>query len=729
MKGTAEHRCPSSVLLLAALLVISAAAWAADSSPVVQAQRVDPEQLPRIDGRLDDAAWQTAVWFDDFVQSVPDVGQPATEPSAVAFLFDDRHVYVAVRCDDSAPALIRAQKLRHRDEPQTDDHVEIIFDTYQDQIRGTVFIVNPLGAKEEGLVHGYQRYTWDWNEVWHVATEVTEGGWQAEFRIPLRVLRYRAAREQQWGINVKRVVRRTQEESYLAMVPPPYDISSLNFAGTLTGLELGQRQRNLQLIPYVLAGGLEEVDLTTGEPDSRTIGEVGLDLKYSITSDLTLDATTNTDFAQVESDDEQVNLTRFSLFFPEKREFFLENADLFTFGGFSAPPGHAPELTPFFSRRIGLYEGATVPIDAGVRVTGKMGRQDVGLLSIGTSAVQERDLDSAWYNVARVRRDLGGRSYVGGILTDSRRGDFRSTTAGVDGSWFITRDLSLFGDVLVVDDNVSSDALLATSIALDLTTDPWGFIFALREVDEGFDPDLGFVLRDGYRKKQGSLRYSFRPGRWGVRRVSIRPNGNSYDSLVHDVTESSELQLDLEIELESGDDVEIRAGREFERLFEDFELDDELVFAAGDYTFDSVRLSYSGDESRRWGCDASVTLGEFYDGDRSFFEGDLWFVISRHFRVAGGYATYDISTGHGSIDWQLWSFRIGYTHSSTLSASAFVQYNSSTDTTVLNLRLRKILRNDSDLFIVFNQRQFEDNALGDLSERDAAVKISYRFFL
>jgi hypothetical protein len=729
MMALAEHRSQSRMLIVVALLVASAMVWAAEPTPVVECRRVDTDQAPKIDGLLDEPAWQTAAWFNEFVQSVPDVGQPAAEPSAVAFLLDDRNIYVAVRCDDSAPELIRAQKLRHRDEPQTDDHIEIIFDTYRDQIRGTLFIVNPLGAKEEALVNGYQRYTWDWNEVWQVRTLVTDRGWQAEFRIPLRVLRYRAAREQQWGINVKRVVRRTQEESYLAMAPPPYDISSLNFAATLTGLELGERQRNLQLIPYLLAGTLQEVSLTTGEPNSRTIAEVGLDVKYSITSDLTLDATSNTDFAQVESDDEQVNLTRFSLFYPEKREFFLENADLFTFGGFSAPPGHAPDVTPFFSRRIGLYEGTTVPIDAGVRLTGKAGRQDVGLLSIGTAGIDGLDLASAWYNVARIRRDLGGRSYVGGILTDSRRGGFRSTTAGLDGSWFITRDLSLFGDVLAVDDNASDDALLATSIALDLTTDPWGFIFALREVDEGFEPDLGFVRRDGYRNKQGSLRYSFRPERWGVRRVSIRPNGNSYDSLVHDLTESSEVQLNVEIELETGDDVEFLASREFERLFDDFELDDELVFAAGDYTFDSVQLSYSGDESRRWGCDASVTVGEFYDGDRSFIEGGLWFVPSRHFRVEGGYATYDISTGHGSIDWQLWSIRIGYTHSATLSASTFMQYNSSTGTTVLNLRLRKILRNDSDLFIVLNHRELEDDAFGNLSEHDAAVKISYRFFL
>jgi len=713
--------------LLLVVLCLTGAAWA--QVPTVQSGRLGADEDIQIDGMLSDPAWQRAEWFSDFVQTVPDIGKPATEPTHVAFLLDDRYVYVAVRCDDSEPGLIRAQKLRHRDQPETDDHIQIIFDTYRDQIRGTVFVVNPLGAKDEGLVNGYHRYTWNWNEVWQVKTTITAGGWQAEFRIPLRLLRYRGALEQEWGVNVKRVVRRLQEESYLAAVPPPYDISSLNFAGILTGLELGKRQRNLQLIPYALGGALQKTDDESGEDVTETIGEVGFDIKYSITSDLTLDFTANTDFAQVESDDQQVNLTRFSLFFPEKREFFLENADLFRFGQSSGPPGRAPDVTPFFSRRIGIYEGSTVPITAGVRLTGKIGRQDIGLLSISTGDVPELALDSAWYNVARVRRDLGGRSYVGGILTNSQRGDFGSTTAGIDGTWYFTQDLSLFGDFLIVDDNESDDPTTASNIALDLTTDRWGFIFAFREVEEGFHPDLGFVRRDGYRKKMASIRHSFRPGKWGVRRVTIRPSGSEYDSLEHGVRESSAVNLSLQFELENGDEFSIQGNREFERLFEDFELDEDLVFAAGDYDFDSVRLGYESDRSRRWGIDARVTLGEFYDGDRREFGGDVWIVFNRHFRVNGSYSTFDITAEHGAIDWRLWSLRLDYIHSSTLSASSFVQYNSSTGNTDLNLRLRKILRNDSDLFIVFNERAIEDEVFGELRERDFAVKISYRIFL
>jgi len=724
---------PNSIRTLggitAAVLALFLAGSARAQVPAAEVVRIGEDQAPRIDGSLTDPVWVEARWFEDFRQSVPDFGEPAVEPTRVAFLLDEHSLFVAVVCDDSRPDLIRAQKLRHRDRPQTDDHIEVVFDTYRDEIRGTVFLVNPLGAKEEGLVNGFMRYTWNWNEVWEVEAQITDAGWQAEFRIPLRLLRYRGDSEQTWGVNVKRVVRRLQEESYLSAPPPPYEISSLNFAGELSGLHLGKRQRNLQLIPYALGGLVRETDPEAEEELSDSLAELGLDVKYSITSDLTLNATINTDFSQVESDDVQVNLTRFSLFYPEKREFFLENADLFSFGhggGFGDRP---PEVTPFFSRRIGIRDGETVPIDAGLRLTGKAGRQDIGLLSVRTGGVPELGLDSVWYNIGRVRRDLGGRSYIGGILTDTRSEGQRSTTFGVDGTWYLTQDLSFQGDYLAIDDNLTKDKTSAAYAGLDLTTDLWGFLFAFREIEEGFDPAVGFVRRDGYRSGTGSFRRSIRPGKWGVRKVSFRLFGRAFKSLVHDVTESTNTHLNVEFEMENGDNLELRFGRNFERLFEPFELDEELVFPAGDYQFADGSLSYRSDRSRRWGVDATLSGGEFYDGDRNQFVGELWLVLSRHLRTAGTFAVYDISSPHGDIDWRLWSLRLDYIFSSTLSASGFLQHNSSTDTTLLNLRLRWILRNDSDLYFVYNESEINELNVPVLRNRELALKVSYRFFL
>jgi hypothetical protein len=725
--GSKRSRSTGLVPVLA-LIALSLALPASAQVRDLRANRVAPGQTPKIDGDLSDPAWQHAAWTGDFLQSVPDYGKPATEPTHVAFLYDDHNLYVAVRCDDDAPALIRAHKLRYRDDPTTDDHVEVVFDTYRDQTRGALFVVNPLGSKDEALINGYQSYTWSWDEVWDTRARITATGWQAEMRIPFRVLRYSSAPEQVWDVNVERVVRRKQEASYLVPPRPPFDISSLDYAATLSGLEMTTHQRNLQLIPYALGGWVRETDADTGRERSRTIDNEGFDLKYSITPGLTLDGTYHTDFAQVEADAEQVNLTRFSLFYPEKREFFLENAELFSFGHFSGNPEH-PELAPFFSRRIGLYEGETVPIDAGVRLTGKMGRQDVGVLSVRTGSLPGLDLPSAWYNVARVRRDLGDRSYVGTIVTDSRRGDFHSTTFGLDSDFFLTREISLRGDWLRVDDNTSQDARNAYNLSLDLTSDFYGFLFGVTQIDEGFNPDLGFVTRDGYRRGEALVRRSIRPGRWGIRRVSFRLNNWWYDSLPHDRRESSSNSVVCEVELESGDMITAQATREFERLFEPFALDRGLTFPAGAYNYTSSELDYTSDTSRRVGFDAEATFGGFYDGTTRQLGGDAWVVFSRHLRTSGGIFNVHVASPHGGVDWTLWEARVDYTASSTLSASAYLQYNSSTATKVLNLRLRWILPHDSDLYLVYNDTRQDLLGAPELRGRELALKVNYRLFI
>ncbi len=717
-------------------VLIAVAVWVAMAplglvsaqNPSTEALRIESSKAPEIDGDLSDPIWSEASWFDDFRQTEPHFGEAATQPTRIAFLLGERAIYVAVICDDDHPDQIRAQKLRHRDRPETDDNIQLIFDTYRDEIRGTIFVVNPLGAKDEGLVNGAWRYTWNWNEVWNVKAKITETGWQAEFRIPLRMLRYRAHGEQTWGVNVKRVVKRLQEESYLSAPPPPFEISSLNFAGELSGLSFDKRQRNLQLIPYGLAGLVRETDPEGGDDLEDSYLEAGLDVKFSVTSNLVLNATYNTDFSQVESDDVQVNLTRFSLFYPEKREFFLENADLFSFGHGQGFPGRPPEITPFFSRRIGIYDGETVPIDGGLRLTGKVGKSDIGVLSMRTGGVEEFGLESAWYNVARLRQDLGGRSYVGGIITDKSESGHRSTTIGIDGAWYITQALSFLADYLRVDDD-EEGSTSAGYLALDLTTDPWGFRFAYRQIDDGMNPAVGFVRRTGYRNGHGSLRRTIRPGKLGIRRLSFRGSASGHQSLVYDTTESSSFNFNIESEMSSGDKFDFRIGRNFERLFEDFELDEDLIFGPGDYTFVNGSIDYHSDRSRRWGGDASISGGGFYDGDRKQFSGELWFVFSKHLRTGGSYSIYDITSDHGAVDWQLWSLRLDYTFSPVLSTSAYLQHNSSTETTLLNLRLRWILHNDSDLFVVYNESEIDEIGLPVERHRELAVKVSYRFFL
>ncbi|HUX06594.1 MAG TPA: DUF5916 domain-containing protein [Acidobacteriota bacterium] len=707
-----------------AIMLIASPAVAQDdheAGPVLQCTKI-AGQL-KIDGSLEDPAWRDANWFDDFRQSVPYLGQKATERTEVAFVYDTKNIYVAVRCFDSQPDRIVATKLRHRDEPGDDDHVQIIFDTYGDQMRGYTFIVNPLGSKEEGQVAGRHQFNWDWNDVWEAKAVVTQGGWQVEIRIPFRVLRFSGAAEQEWGVNVKREIKRKQEKDFVVPPMQMYDISALNYAALLTGLRDLKPERNLQLKPYALAGVIHKAE--NGGTEARR--DLGLDVKYSVTSDLTLDVTINTDFAQVESDDEQVNLTRFSLFYPEKREFFLENSQLFSLGG--GGWFHAPDIEPFFSRRIGLHQGNTVPIQAGARLSGKIGKQDVGLLSVRTGASDESGLDTGFYNVARVKRYLGGRSYLGGIFTDSRRGDFASSTIGLDGQWWFTRDLYLQGSYIHVRDPQYEDGTDAYHLNLDLTTDPWGFTINFREIGENVYPDLGFVRRAGYRQQEGSLRRSFRTNSHGIRRHTFRVQGDLLTSTIEEQLESSNYGLNYEMELESGDKLEARVSRNFERLFEPFDLDDELVFAPGDYAFYNAEIQFESENSRRLGIDANVTAGQYYDGNRLELSTGIRYIFNPHLRTRVSFSTYNIDSDHGNLDWRLWGLRLEYTLNSYVSTSAFLQYNSSTGDATLNLRLRWIHSNDSDLFIVFNERRNNSLDRWELQGREALVKVNYRFFL
>ena len=712
------------------ILVFVTAGALADGEYALQVPCVRARADIRIDGSLADEAWEAANWQSNFRQSVPKFEAPATEKTSVAFVFDDENIYIAVRCNDSHPRRIRATRLRHRDKPASDDSVQVIFDTYLDQNRGAIFMVNALGAKEEGQVNGFKRYNWDWNEVWDVACQVTGDGWQAEFRIPLRVLRFGGDKVQQWGVNVSREIKRKHETLYLVPPPPPYDISNLNYAAKLTGMQVRSKDHSLQFVPYVMLGVAHKADGDIpGDPgETASISDGGFDVKYSLTSDLTLDLTYNTDFAQVEADDQQVNLSRSSIFFPEKREFFLENAQLFNFG--SARGGHT-EFEAFFSRNIGLYDEDTVPMDFGLRLTGKIGSQDIGILSARTAAVDDLDLDPAFYHVVRVRRQIEGRSYIGGIATNSLRGELNSTTLGADGRYYLTRDLYLNGYFAGILDEDIEDANLAADLGLDCTTNPYGFRFAASHIGENFDPDLGYVHREGYNKGNIALRRTLWLHSSGIRSFTTRFHGDYYISCAENVTESAYNMVTGSLLLESGEELNFHIDRTFERLFEDYDLTDEgdLIYPPGDYTFQDYQISFKSDQSRRWFSNTSVKFGDFYDGGRTVARQEADFIINRHFRLGGSVANYHITSDYGNLDWQLWSLRVNYIHNANISVSSFLQYNSYDGEALLNVRFRWMLRNDSSLFVVFNEGRLREFDRWRVIDREAAVKISYRIIL
>lgn len=670
------------------------------------------------DGALNEKAWSEAVWFSDFRQSVPNLGEKASERTETAILFDNEFIYVGVRCFDSEPDKIIANQLMHREDLQQDDHIRVIFDTYRDETRGTMFIVNSLGTKEEGQVGGYRNYNLDWNEVWEAGAQRFDKGWEAELAIPLRILRYKSGDDLTWGINIQRTIMRKVENVYIVPPTPPFDISSLNFAADLEGLSLKPVGINLQILPYVLAGVTR--DEVAGETENNT--EVGLDAKYAITSDLVLDVTANTDFAQVEADTEQVNLTRFSLFYPEKREFFLENSSLFNFGG----NNYHPSVVPFFSRKIGLFQGETVPIELGLRLSGKMAGQDVGLLSVRTGDVDELGLDAAYYNVLRVKRNFDGRSYFGGIYTQSDRGGFSSKTYGADLSWWPTAGLNLMTEVVTVDQEDLEEQHSTFKLVADYTSDDFGYMLSHQEVGENFNPDLGFVRRHGYKENRIFLRKSGRPGNW-LRRYTLQYSGALIDNM-EDIRESSDNNIELELDMESGDNFKTKYEKKFERLFDSFSVSDDLSFTPGDYDFSDLVFEFKSNESRKLFFNASAMFGEYYNADRRDLNFGLQYVVNRHF-TAGVFAdNYNIKSELGEeVDWTLIGVKMRLTLTPNFYVSSFVQYNSSTGNLILNLRLRLLYGKDSGLYLVFNEKRFEDQFdRWHLDSRQAIAKVNYR---
>ncbi|UCF37745.1 MAG: carbohydrate binding family 9 domain-containing protein, partial [Acidobacteriota bacterium] len=406
----------------------------------VSAAQIEEGRI-EIDGILDEAEWELVEPASDFTQNEPLQGRPSTERTEVRVLYDDKNLYIGAYCFDSEGSSGLISKELKRDfSPRDSDVFQVVLDTFNDNRNGFVFGVNPRGAKRDMQVGGDgQSFNSEWDAIWHVRTMITDAGWQAEFAIPFRSLRFGPGEEQFWGINFDRRIRRKSEVAQWAPVPQPYFAYRVSLAGSLNGVSDVRQGRNLYVKPYLSApivrGENDDVDF---KPDA------GLDVKYGLTSGLTLDLTLNTDFSQVEADDAQINFSRFSLFFPEKREFFLENRDIFDFGstgvrtggrrrrGGLSRPGN--DLVPFFSRRIGIEDERLVPILGGGRVTGRAGPYRLGFISMQTARFEE--IPSTNFTIARLRRDVFQSSDIGVIFVNKNEaGDDFNRTYGVDANF------------------------------------------------------------------------------------------------------------------------------------------------------------------------------------------------------------------------------------------------------------------------------------------------------
>ena len=700
----------------------------------IRAVRVGEELV--IDGRLDEPIYSRVESISDFIMQEPQENVPATEKTEVWIFFDDRNLYVSGRNWDSQPDRIIANDMRRdgRNIGQNDNFT-VTLDTFYDRRNGYFFQTNPLGALRDGLISDERQLNADWNTVWDVRTTRFDQGWTVETVIPFKSLRYGPGRDQVWGINVRRGVQWKNEDSFITAMPRSLHYMAqfrLSLGATLVGLQVPRGSRNLEIKPYAISGttGVRSASDTMVNDFSR---DIGFDGKYGLTQGLTADFTVNTDFAQVEDDDEQVNLTRFSLFFPEKREFFLEGQGIFSFGGASTGRrwygggGDAPIL--FFSRQIGISGRNEVPIRAGSRVTGRSGAFTLGLLNVQTGEDTSLGAPSTNFSVVRIRRDIFRRSSIGFMGTnrsESLKGDGTSQSYGVDANFSFFEDLNLGGFYAQTKTPGLAGQDTSYSASIRNEGDRYGFSYTHLLVGDNFNPEIGFVRRDDFRQNRASMQFTPRPTAIrAIRRFQFRGDVDYISNESTGALESRDLGAQFEIEFENTDRFSVNASDKHETLFEEFRINDGITLPIDGYNFRNLRVNYRLGANRRIPGSVSFTRGGFFSGERTIVNVNGRVEVSPQLSFEPRVQVNWIDLPQGSFSTRLASTRVNYTLTTRLLIATLVQYNSNSDSISTNIRLRWEYQPGSDLFVVYSEgRETDHRGFPLMANRGLVIKFT-----
>jgi hypothetical protein len=698
----------------------------AEGRTIVRAVRLSAPL--RIDGQLDEAMYTTVTPVSDFIQTEPAAAEPATERTEVWISFDSDNVYVSVRARESQPDRMIVNEMRRDSGNLTqNEHFGFALDTFYDRRNSVNFIFNPIGGRQDGQNTNEGTWNGDWNPIWDLAVRRSPDGWTAEAAVPFKSLRYQPGAAQIWGLQLRRVNRWKNEISFLTPVPDGAGnngLSRTSHFATLVGIEAPGSSRTFDVKPYATA------DMTRSAPSpggSDVLGrDVGFDVKYGVTRGLTGDFTYNTDFAQVEADEQQVNLTRFSLFFPEKRDFFLENQGIFNFGGAGNFGGDTPTL--FYSRRIGLDQGRVIPIEAGGRLTGRAGPYSIGLLNIQSGDVRSVGAPSTNFGLVRVRRDILRRSAVGVMATRRSQisGGGAGETFGVDGTFAFFTSLSMQTYWAKTSTPGVQGNDTSYRAQMNYNSDRYGLTVQRLAVGRNFTPEMGYVRRPDFSKYQLNARFSPRPTRIrSIRKFNYQVGAQAFrddDGRL----ESRELNGEFKIEFATSDELQLEYRSNFERLFVPFAIADGVTVASGDYDNTTLRAELGIGQQRTASGTIFLEQGAFWGGERTVFGYSSGRVkVNAHLAVEPGLSINRVTLPAGSFTAKLMTSRVTYTITPLLFVSSLVQYNSSNHSVATNARLRWEYRPGSELFVVYNEgRDTETRGVPDLQNRSLIVKVN-----
>jgi len=729
-----------SRLALTLAAVLASTPLLAQQSPppptFVVGKLADAAEAPVIDGRVNEAVWETVQPYTNFTQQDPIEGAPASERTEVRVMAGKGNLYISVIAFDRDPSKIIVSQARRDASLSETDSIVIALDTFNDSQNAFVFGTNPLGIEYDGQVAregqssgvsvggggaagtqrgGISAFNPNWDGDWRVKSLITERGWETEMAIPLKTLRYQTGTNQTWGFNVVRNIRHKNEQVYLAPIPRGFDIYRVSLAAKMTGLDLPPR-RDIKLIPYALGSVNKDFTRTTGDKVDKQ-GNVGLDFKWGIRPNLTFDATINTDFAQVEADEEQVNLTRFDLFFPEKRPFFLENASTFQFG-------NPQNIDLFFSRRIGLSStGVPIDIMGGARLSGKIGGWNVGVLNIQTDEAEDAAGtqvvgQASNFSVLRLQREVGRSSY--GAIFVNRQGtgshapsDDHNRAYGLDANIQLSSSQRVSGFLARTDSGGASASLgsdYAGRAFYNFTNNLWQVSGGYSQVGKTFNPEVGFLPRRGYRRPEFRAFFQPQPKKiaW-IRRIAPHVSYNSYYDFDGNLQSEAWHVHPFEIQPRQGG----RFG-----WFSDYAKDNPLrpfqvynrdghrvVIPAGQYDWWQHAFEYFHNPSARVTGTIRARVGNYYDGDFKALEVASEYRITPKATASLGWTRQDIDLAYGSFVNNLVPIKANYSFTTLTSLSALLQYNGQTGQFSSNIRLAMLNRSGTGLFVVFNDRR------------------------
>ncbi len=679
---------------------------------------------PVIDGNLNDEAWRLAIPFSGLKMVEPYPGNAPTEKTEIRVIYDSNNLYLGITCFDSEPGKIASNSMEHDGgEERTDDKVSILLDPFQDKRSAYIFVVNPRGARSEGFAGG-EHYSLGWDGIWDAKSKITSQGWTTEIRIPFKTISFNS-KLNSWGLNVERYIARKQEVIRFSGISLNSFFSNPMEAGILTGVDSVKQGLGLTFRPYGIIGF--DADKSDDEPGTKVL-EGGFDLYKNITPNLVAAVTYNTDFAETEVDERKLNLTRFPLYFPEKRTFFLEGSDIFDFGA-----GSTGSFYPFFSRRIGLYNGSPVPVKFGAKMFGKIKNTNIAVLDVRTGLTD--NLTSQNLFAGRISQNILKESKIGLIGTYGDPTGGKNSLLGLDFTYKTSRfmgtdnfSVQLWG--IQNWNDKKGGKKNAAGLKLDYPNDLFDIALSYIYMGDSIMPGLGFLPRNSYHYMYNAFSYMPRiENGWVgdlVRQWFFECRVTSYWNLNGDLESRSIFTAPINFRTESGEHIEFNVIPNREVLPVDFEVSEGIVIPKDDYSFVNYRAEINTAAYRKVQLDVSYRFGEFYNGTYNDLETGVTLKLNGYANLQVGGNFVNSKLIQGSFSEAIYSARLNLYLTPDLGISNYIQYDDVSNLMGYNGRFFWQVRPGNIIYLVYNtnmERRWTPNPRFYMREEQLRLKV------